>query len=197
MITINNNRNYSMTKISELHKWIYGLGSDNRIDCHELARIFSLVVTIFIAIVTINYRNKQHQIKGLLDAFKILNTREHRTSRRKVYELYIEYEKNKDVTIFNNVPEVVDVRADFDVIGTLIKSRNIDEKLFLIEYGPLAYRCWKYLKKHVEAERKKRNFNPFMKNFEDLAKKADRFWSKKGYDLSKSLLYPPEQEDLN
>ena len=56
--------------------------------------IFSLVATIFIAIVTINYRNKQHQIKGLLDAFKILNTREHRTSRRKVYELYIEYEKS-------------------------------------------------------------------------------------------------------
>jgi len=155
--------------------------------------IFSLAATICIAIVTINYRNKQHQIKGLLDAFKILNTREHRTSRRKVYELYIEYEKNKDVGIFDNVPEVVDVRADFDVIGTLVKSRNIDEKLFLIEYGPLAYRCWKYLKKHVEAERKKRNFNPFMKNFEDLANKANRFWSKRGYELSKTLLYQPEQ----
>src|SRR5574341_2577171 len=157
--------------------------------------IFSLIATIIIAFVTINYRNKQHQINGLLDAFKILNSREHRISRRKVYELYIEYEKNKDVGIFDNVPEVVDVRADFDVIGTLVKSRNIDEKLFLIEYGPLAYRCWKYLMKHIQAERKKRNFNPFMKNFQDLAKKADRFWSKKGYDLSKTLLYPPEQEE--
>ena len=30
-----------------------------------------------------------------------------------------------------------------------------------------------------------------MKNFEDLAKKADKFWSKKGQDLSKILLHPP------
>ncbi len=157
--------------------------------------IFSLVATVIIAFITMNYRNKQHQINGLLDAFKILNTREHRTSRRKVYELFIAYEKSTDIEIFDNVPEVVDVRADFDVIGILVKSRNIDEKLFLIEYGPLAYRCWKYLKKHVEAERKKRNFNPFMRNFEDLAKKADKFWSRKGYDLSKTLLYPPGQEE--
>lgn len=154
--------------------------------------IFSLIATVIIAFLTINYRNKQHQINGLLDAFKILNSREHRISRRKVYELYIEYEKNKDVGIFDNIPEVVDVRADFDVIGTLVKSGNINEKLFLIEYGPLAYRCWKYLRKHVEAERKKRNFDPFMKNFEDLAKKADKFWSKKGHDLSKTLLFPSE-----
>jgi len=157
--------------------------------------VFSLIATIIIGYVTIRYRNKQHQINGLLDAFKILNSREHRTSRRKVYELYIEYEKNKDVGIFDGSPEVVDVRADFDVIGTLVESGNINEKLFLIEYGPLAYRCWKYLKKHVEAERKKRNFDPFMMNFEDLAEKAGKFWSKRGYDLSKTLLYPPEQEE--
>jgi hypothetical protein len=157
--------------------------------------ISSLIATIFIGVATLRYRSKQHQINGLLDAFKILNTREHRTSRTKVYELYIQYERNKDVTIFDNNPEVVDVRADFDVIGTLIKSGNVDEKLFLIEYGPLAYRCWKYLKKHVEAERKKRNFKPFMMNFEALAKKADKFWSKKGHDLSKTLLFPPSDAE--
>ena len=157
--------------------------------------VFSLIATIIIAFVTINYRNKQHQINGLLDAFRILNTREHRTSRRKVYDLYLQYEKNKDVRIFDNNPEVVDVRADFDVIGTLVKSGNINEKLFLIEYGPLAYRCWKYLKKHVEAERKKRNFDPFMMNFEDLAEKAGKFWSKRGYDLSKTLLFPPNDAE--
>jgi len=159
--------------------------------------IFSLIATIIIAIATISYRNKQLQINGLLDAFKILNTREHRSSRRKVYELYLEYEKNKDIRIFDDSPEVVDVRADFDVIGTLVKSGNINEKLFLIEYGPLAYRCWKYLKKHIEVERKKRNFDPFMKNFEDLAEKADKFWSKKGHDLSKTLLFPPGHAERN
>ena len=157
--------------------------------------IFSLIATIIIGFTTIRYRNKQHQINGLLDAFRILNTREHRTSRRKVYDLYIEYEKNKDVRTFDNSPEVVDVRADFDVIGTLVKSGNINEKLFLIEYGPLAYRCWKYLKNHIEAERKKRNFDPFMMNFESLAGKADNFWLKRGYDLSKTLLFPPNDAE--
>lgn len=157
--------------------------------------IFSLIATIIIAIMTINYRNRQHQINGLLDVFKILNNRERRCSRRKVCELYLEYEKHEDVLIFDDSPEVVDKRADFDVIGTLVKSGNIDEKLFLIEYGPLAYRCWKYLKKHVEAERKKRNFDPFMKNFEDLAENAAKFWSKKGHDLSKTLLYHPEDAE--
>jgi hypothetical protein len=157
--------------------------------------IFSLIATIFIGYVTIRYRNKQHQINGLLDAFRILNTREHRTSRRKVYDLYLQYEKDKDVRIFDNNPEVVDVRADFDVIGTMVKSGNINEKLFLIEYGPLAYRCWKYLKNHIVAERKKRNFDPFMMNFEDLAEKAGKFWSKRGYDLSKTLLFPPNDAE--
>ena len=157
--------------------------------------IFSLIATIIIGFATIRYRNKQHQINGLLDAFRILNTREHRTSRRKVYDLYLQYEKNKDVRIFDNNPEVVDVRADFDVIGTLVKSGNINEKLFLIEYGPLAYRCWKYLKNHIVAERKKRNFDPFMMNFEDLAEKAGKFWSKRGYDLSKTLLFPPNDAE--
>jgi hypothetical protein len=31
-----------------------------------------------------------------------------------------------------------------------------------------------------------------MRNFEDLAEKADKFWSKKGHDLSKTLLHAPE-----
>lgn len=156
--------------------------------------IFSLIATIVIGYVTITYRNKQHQINGLLDAFRILNTREHRMSRRKVYDLYLQYEKNKDVRIFDNNAEVVDVRADFDVIGTLVKSGNINEKL-LIEYGPLAYRCWKYLKNHIVAERKKRSFDPFMMNFEDLAEKAGKFWSKRGYDLSKTQLFPPNDAE--
>jgi hypothetical protein len=158
--------------------------------------ISSLIATIIIGFTTtfatIRYRNKQRQMNGLLEAFKILNTREHRSSRKKVYELYLRYEKSKDVTVFENSAEVIDVRADFDVIGTLVKSGNVNEKLFLIEYGPLAYRCWVYLKNHIETERKKRNFDPFMENFEDLAEKAHKFWLKKGHDVSKTLLYSPE-----
>jgi len=83
---------------------------------------------------------------------------------------------------------VEDVRADFDVIGTLVKSGNIDKELFFIEDGPLAYRCWNYLEKHVKAERQKRNFQQFMENFETLADEAYNYWKKKK-DLSETNLY--------
>jgi len=41
-----------------------------------------------------------------------LINREHRRSRKNVYELYLEYEKYEDVLIFDGSPEVVDVGAD-------------------------------------------------------------------------------------
>jgi hypothetical protein len=44
-----------------------------------------------------------------------------------VYELYREYEQNNDLGIFDNKAEVENVRADFDVIGILVKSGNIDK----------------------------------------------------------------------
>ena len=34
-----------------------------------------------------------------------------------------------------------------------------------------------------------------MMNFEDLAEKAGKFWSKRGYDLSKTLLFPPNDAE--
>jgi len=160
--------------------------------------ILSLIVAGIIAIVTVvtqRFHQKRHQINGLLDAFRILNTRTHRSSRKKVYELYREYKQNNDLRIFDNIEEVEDVRADFDVIGLLVKSRNINEEQFLIEFGPLAYRCWNYLQKHIEAERKKRDFKPFMRNFQWLSDKADKYWAKKGHDLSKTLLYPQENKE--
>ena len=61
---------------------------------------------------------EQHQVQGLLEAFRILDSREHRESRRKVYQLYHEYRENnnKQVGIFKG-PEIEDVRAEFDKWG--------------------------------------------------------------------------------
>ena len=150
-----------------------------------IAAIAAVIISLYARI----FVKKQHKATGLLDAFKIIDSREHRTSRKKVYDLYREYEKNNDLTIFDHVPEVEDVRADFDVIAALIKSGNVDKELFLIEFGPLAYRCWNYLKKHIEAERKKRKFDPFMTNFEWLSDQADKYWKRKGKKLSETALY--------
>jgi hypothetical protein len=151
--------------------------------------IVSPAATLIIAFVANWYLKRQLQINGLQDAFKILNSRDHRNSRRRVYELHNEYLKNKNLAVFDQV-EVEDVRADFDVIGILVKSGNVDKELFMIEFGPLAYRCWTYLKEHIEDERKphKRNFEYYMENFEWLADEADKYWKHKK-DLSKTNLY--------
>lgn len=128
--------------------------------------LFSLIATVtavIIAFVAHKFLRKQHRINGLLDAFNILKSREHKMSRRKVYQLNEEYKKNKDLKIFHK-PQVEDVRADFYVIGSLIKSGNIDKEQFLIEFGPLAYRCWQCLKESIDDERKLRKFDPFMSN---------------------------------
>ena len=61
------------------------------------------------------FNRDQHQVQGLLEAFRVLDSREHRDSRRKVYDLYHDYLGNKIVEIFKNVAQVEDVRADFDV----------------------------------------------------------------------------------
>ncbi len=87
------------------------------------------------------FNRDQHQVQGLLEAFRVLDSREHRDSRRKVYDLYHDYLGNKIVEIFKNVAQVEDVRADFDVMGTLVNSNNIHKPEFLEEYGPLAYIC--------------------------------------------------------
>lgn len=138
---------------------------------------------------------EQHQVQGLLDAFRILDSREHRESRRRVYQLYHEYMKNnKHVEIFKG-PEVEDVRADFDIMGKLVRTSNIHKEDFLDEYGALAYRCWKCLKDHIEHERTIRNFKPFMTHFEWLANEAYNYWKDKGYDLAKTSLYNPGEPD--
>lgn len=97
--------------------------------------------------------------------------------------------KKQNLAVFDQ-PEVEDVRAGFDVIGILVKSGNVGRELFMIEFGPLAYRSWEYLKDHIENERKphKRNFEYFMENFEWLANEANKYWKDKK-DLSETKLY--------
>jgi hypothetical protein len=75
---------------------------------------------------------------------------------------------------------VESITADFDVIGVLVRHKNIDKKLFLLEYGALVFRCWICLKDSINDERERRKFEHFMENFEWLANQARKFWARKG-----------------
>jgi hypothetical protein len=108
--------------------------------------------------------------------------------------LHHDYGETKNIEIFRNSSEAKRVRADFDVIGILVRNKNIDKKLFLLEYGPLVFRCWTCLKASIEDEIQRRKFDPFMENFEWLAKQATKFWARKGEDLSKTEIYDTTQK---
>lgn len=90
----------------------------------------AIVVTIVIGLVSLHLVRKQHRINGLQDAFKMLNTVDHRNFRDTVYQMYHEYQMYHDYKETNNIrifrnKEPATIRADFDVIGILVKHKNI------------------------------------------------------------------------
>jgi hypothetical protein len=163
------------------------------VDLIVLVSLLSIFATVIIGLVSISFLRKQHRINGLQDAFKVLNTDQHRNNRNRVYQLYHDYKETKNIEIFRT-PEVESIRADFDVIGVLVRHKNIDKKLFLLEYGPLVFRCWICLKDSIDDEIQRRKFDHFMENFEWLAKQARKFWARKGEDLSKTEIYDTRQK---
>lgn len=84
----------------------------------------AIVVTIVIGLVSLHLVRKQHRINGLQDAFKMLNTVDHRNFRDTVYQMYHDYKETNNIRIFRN-KEPATIRADFDVIGILVKHKNI------------------------------------------------------------------------
>lgn len=84
----------------------------------------AIVVTIVIGLVSLHLVRKQHRINGLQDAFKMLNTVDHRNFRDTVYQMYHDYKETDNIRIFRN-KESATIRADFDVIGILVKHKNI------------------------------------------------------------------------
>jgi hypothetical protein len=162
--------------------------------------IISPVVTAVIGLIAYKMIKKQfasaqtqHQVQGLLDAFKILDTDEHRNSRSMVYALYFEYLDTKQLKSFKGSKDVESVRGAFDVMGILVKTENIHKNDFLEMYGVLAYRCWQCLKADIENERDSRNFPKFMYYFQWLANASHNYWFQNNdVDLSRIKLYHPD-----
>ena len=62
-----------------------------------------------IGVVTFTFYRKQHQLNGLMESFKLLNSVDHRKAREQVYTLFKIYQEKKDLGIFlsNNGVEIV------------------------------------------------------------------------------------------
>lgn len=163
-------------------------------DPQSIVSLTSAVAPFFagvIALITYLFFRSQRQTNGLLEAFKILNTDEHRNARRKVFQIYESYKKTNELRMFF-VPDVEKVRADFDLMGTLVKSKTVNKKQFLRQFGPSAYLCWNRLRDHIHNERQLRNFDPFMSDFQWLIEQAEIYWQHQGYDISKIRVHLSE-----
>lgn len=144
------------------------------------------------------FNKKQHQVRGLLEAFNLLDSEKHRECRKKVFSTYFQYFDNGDLEIFRgeNKSAIATVMADFDVMGKLVDSENIDRIQFLEEYSSLAYRCWKLLDHHINQERDDRNFRPFMTWFQWLSEQGYNYWKNERAaercDLDDTVLLHPD-----
>src|SRR6266511_1943630 len=149
----------------------------------DMAALATAILVAVVGIITYSFQKKHSQLTGLVQSFKLLNDEEHRDAREKVYELFEQYQENKDVKIFRNKYAEM-VRADLDQVGSLVRSGTIQKRGFYEAYGYNAFICWKSLRDHIMDERKRRNFNSYMENFEWLASEASKWWKKKGVDLN-------------
>ena len=125
------------------------------------------------------YQRKHQRLTAILEAFKILNTPEHRKARENVYKAYEKYEKGER-DIFKAVrQDAAMVRADLDQIGMLVDKRLFPKKMFLKVYWNIVLICWKGLKDDIEQQRKNRDYPSYMYYFEKLNGMAYEHWKKK------------------
>jgi hypothetical protein len=125
---------------------------------------------------TAENQKKQLRLSSILEAFKILNSNEHRNARESVYCAYHLYHKKNRTDIFEREPyrkNAAMVRADMDQMGMLIDEELIDKDTFLKAYWNTVLVCWKALEEDVKRERKVRKYESYMTYFSklnDLAK---------------------------
>ena len=151
----------------------------------DIVGVVAALVGTGIVTITFLYQRAQHQLNGLMEAFKLLNNQDHRAAREDVYNLYKQYESNSDLSIFEH-KSVEIVRADFDEIGSLVRSGSMQKKGLLEAYGYNAFVCWTSLELNILQERKRRGFEPYMKNFQWLSNGAVTTLAKKRYKFIKS-----------
>jgi hypothetical protein len=158
----------------------------------QVLSIMAAFGPVAVGTITYFYQKKQHRQNGLMEVFKILSSEEHRDAREVVYRQYEDYAKTKEFKVFF-VQGVGRVKADFDIVGTLTKTGNVDKVNFFRQFGPSAYLCWQRLKDHIQHERRLRNFPHYMRDFEWLAKEAKSVWLKENIDLTTVNVYDKEE----
>lgn len=151
------------------------------------------VAIVGLVIATVYYQKRERKFAGLIAVFKLLNGKEQRESRLKLYEAYHMYKKTNDLGLFQSeiyreyVERTID---DMDEIGSLVRNGLVSKDLFFDVFWNTTIRCWNASKEVVDYRRSSRQFPHYVINFERLAKEAELYGKKYHGHASDSSVEP-------
>lgn len=139
------------------------------------------VAIVGLVIVTVYYQKRERKFDGMMEVFKLLNGKEQRESRLKLFEAFHMYKKTNDLGLYQSelyreyVERTID---DMDEIGSLVRNGLVSKDLFLDVFWNTTIRCWNASREFVDYRRSSRHFPHYMINFETLAKEAELYGKK-------------------
>jgi hypothetical protein len=143
--------------------------------------VASAVVSLF----TVYYRKKQYEVTdkqlnltALLQVFQLLNNESHRAARQALYKYYKNRIDGKAANEEEISQQIAMVRSDFEMIGTFVRNRLLSKEVFLDAYWDTTIMCWNALVDNIMSERKLRQNQKYMTNFEYLASEARQYKEK-------------------
>ncbi len=143
------------------------------------------ITSAVMATATVYLRKKQYEaaarqvnLTALMDVFHILNNESHRKARHAVYKYHRDILDGKSRNDEDISEQIAMVRSDFDMIGTFVRNKLLSKDAFLDAYWDTTLVCWNALYDNIMTERKMRQNNHYMANFEHLASEAKLYKEK-------------------
>jgi hypothetical protein len=146
----------------------------------ELAGIIVSLAAVTVASVAWIYQKKQYELSAMEAVHDMVANTEARGARRELYRIYREFSRTHNLSLYETPSDACGrVRADFDIIGSMVIGGLVPKKKFFDIYGGLVIACWKALLPNIDTERAKRNGRPYMQLFSQLYGLAEKEWKKK------------------
>jgi len=143
------------------------------------------VASAIVSLFTVYYRKKHYEVTekqlnltALLQVFQLLNDESHRAARRAVYRYYKNKIDGKAASDEEISQQIAMVRSDFDMIGTFVRNQLLSKEVFLDAYWDTTIMCWDAVADNIVNERKLRQNQKYMTNFEYLASEARQYKEK-------------------
>jgi len=117
------------------------------------------IAVVGLVIATVYYQKRERRFAGLIESFKLLNGKEQREARLKLFGAYHRYKKANDRGIFQDeiYREYVErVIHDFDEVGSLIRNGLISKNTFFDVFWNTIIRCWNASKVTIDYRRSSR-----------------------------------------